>query len=98
MPAIIIGTQMETGPLTWRHGFSVPEEGPADKLLVIEFHGDPWAIPGFKGDVLDISELRAACPLAVKDWIPLQGNLKCKAQLGIPTRLSIPLSQAVSVR
>jgi hypothetical protein len=96
MPAIIIGTQMEKGPSTWRHGVPFPEEGPADGLLVIEFHGDPWAIPGFKGDVLDIAELRAACPLAATHWIPLQGNLKCKAQLAVPARLSISLSQTMS--
>jgi len=98
MPAIIIGTQMERGLTKWRHGFSVPEEGPADRLLVIEFHGDPWEIPGFKGDVLDVAELRAACPLAAQDWIPLQGNLKCKAQLGVPARISISLNQATNPR
>lgn len=96
MPAIIIGTQMEKGPTKWRHGVSLPEEGPADGLLVIEFHGDPWAIPGFKGDVLDIAALRDACPLAATNWIPLQGDLKCKAQLGVPARISIPLSQAAN--
>ncbi|WP_369943628.1 hypothetical protein [Xanthomonas medicagonis] len=91
MPAIIIGTQMEKGYTKWRHGCSIPEAGPADRLLVIEFHGDPWAIPGFKGDVLDIAALREACPLAAEDWIPLQGDLKCRAQLGVPARLSISL-------
>jgi|GEM_PF-3418005 len=93
MPAIIIGTQMEKGHTKWRHGCSIPEAGPADRRLVIEFHGDPWAIPGFKGDVLDIAALRAACPLAAEDWIPLQGDLKCRAQLGVPARLSISLGR-----
>lgn len=92
MPAVIIGTQMERGPSQWRFAATVPDEGPADGVLLIEFHGDVWQLPGFKGDVLDISELRAACPLVMKDWVPAQGNLKCRARLRMPALISVSLS------
>ena len=90
MPAVILGTQMERGPIKWRAVTSgLDGSGPNDKTLVIQFDGDPAALAGFTGRSLDIAEFRQSCSLAKQGWIPLEGIFPCAMTLGATPTVSV---------
>ena len=90
MPAVILGTQMERGPIKWRAVTSgLDGAGPGDKTLVIKFDGDLAALAGFDGRSLDIAEFRQSCSLAKQDWIPLDGIFPCTTSLGAASSISV---------
>ena len=90
MPAVILGTQMERGPVKWRVVTSGLEDaGPGDKTLVIQFDGELAALDGFSGHSLDIAEFRQSCSLARQDWIPAEGVYPCATRLGSTHSVSV---------
>lgn len=83
MPVVILGTEMERGPLRWRAKTSgLQGEGPADKTLVIELNGNLSRLAGLHGNTLNVAELRQDCILTRQDWIPTEGIFPCSVRLG----------------
>jgi len=94
MSAAILGTQMESGHIKWRAKTSnLKGAGPEDSILVVEFQGDPTALPGFDGNGLDIAELREACSLVQQDWIPHKGVFQCTVGVGMPMSVTVAFDQ-----
>lgn len=71
MPAEYIATMMENNFVVWRARFSIPEEGPKDKRLIIHFSGDlselPWLHRTYRGFEIDFDAL----------WSSARGTFNC---------------------
>lgn len=90
MPVVILGTQMERGPVRWSVVTSGLEGvGPADKTLVIKFQGNPAELAGFNGNELNIADFRQNCSLAKQDWIPEEGVFRCSLSVGMPPYITV---------
>ena len=83
MPAVFIGTMMEAKNIKWRPKFTsgLSEEGPEDKLLIIEFSGTlsnlSWVIPASYGYAIDLNALASSAPgLFGKKWLTDKGLRK----------------------
>jgi hypothetical protein len=82
MASIYLGTQMDAGNIKWRPKVT-PQ--PADRLLVLEYRGDPSGLQGL--DLVnnhwqvDAARLRAAYPLFAQDWVPAAGTWPASVQM-----------------
>jgi len=93
MPAILEATQMERGPLKSRLRYSVPAEGPPDRVLIIHFSGDYRSVPGIGDGLIDVAEFAQACPGISMPWIPKTGTFRytvAPASGGVHLRIQFP--------
>jgi len=85
MPAEYIATMMENNFVVWRARFSIPEEGPKDKRLIIHFSGDlselPWLHRTSQGFEIDFNALRSSAHGSFDyRWFPDNGTAAVQIQ------------------
>lgn len=64
---------------------NISGDGPADRILVIQFDGDLRVLSGFDGQMLDVARLAEDCPLLKQQWIPAIGVFPCSVSPGYLT-------------
>lgn len=79
MPAEYTATMMENNFVAWRARYTMPEQGPKDKTLMIHFRGDlsqlPWLYRTPQGIEVDFSILRSSAHGTFEyGWFPNEGT------------------------
>ena len=83
MPAVYMGTMMESRDIKWRPKFTsgLSDEGPEDQRLIIEFAGPlsglSWVTLTSYGYAIDLDALGASVPVMFdKSWLRNKGFRK----------------------